>query len=125
MAQAENAPNKPVHLMFLFGSIIVFFLTQWTIDWIVGYFTTPPSEVTASLIALVFATTLGLVLYRNDRVYGLACEVAAELGKVTWPGAKEVRISTIVVIVMSALSAVILGVFFDGIFNKLTDLIYG
>ena len=39
MAQQENAPNKPVHLMYLIGAVITFYLLQWSIDWIWGFFT--------------------------------------------------------------------------------------
>ena len=71
MAQQENAPNKPVHLMFLTGAIVAFYLTQWTIEWIWGYFATAPSELIVTSIAGL-ATLLGAVtLYRNDRVYQL------------------------------------------------------
>ena len=38
MAQQENAPNKPVHLMYLCGAVLVFYVLQWTIDWVWGYF---------------------------------------------------------------------------------------
>ena len=65
-----------------------------------------------------------MITYRNDRVYTLANEVASELKKVTWPSAKEVRTATIVVIVMSVISALILG-FFDLIWSNLTELVYG
>ena len=29
MAQQENAPNKPVHLMYLCGAVLLFYLLQW------------------------------------------------------------------------------------------------
>ena len=57
------------------------------------------------------AVMASVILYRSDRIYGLANEVAQELKKVTWPTAKEVRSATIVVIVMAVVSAVILGIF--------------
>jgi len=66
----------------------------------------------------------GVVLYRHDRVHTLANEVASELGKVTWPTAKEVRAATIVVIVMSIIAAVILFAF-DFVWSNLTELVYG
>ncbi len=124
MAQQENAPNKPVHLMYLCGAVLLFYLLQWTIDWIWGYVATPPSEFKITLIAGAVAIIAGIVSYRNDRVYTLANEVAAELKKVTWPTAKEVRTATIVVMVMSIISALILGVF-DFVWSNLTELVYG
>lgn len=124
MATQENAPNKPVHLIYLVGAVLLFYVLQWTIEWLWGYFATPPDEFRMTVIAGVLALTTGVVLYRNDRVYSLANEVAQELQKVTWPTAKEVRSATIVVIVMAIISAVVLGVF-DLIWSNLTELVYG
>jgi preprotein translocase subunit SecE len=124
VATQDNAPNKPVHLIYLCGAVLAFYLLQWSIDWIWGYFGSPPSEFKITLIAGVAAITLGTILYRSDRVYGLANEVTQELAKVTWPNAKEVRSATIVVIVMAILSAVILGLF-DFVWSNLTELVYG
>ncbi len=124
MAQQENAPNKPVHLMYLVGAVILFYLLQWSIDWVWGYFATPPSDFKISLIAAISATVIGIVTYKNDRYYALANEVASELKKVTWPTAKEVRMATIVVIVMAIISALVLGLF-DFVWSNLTELVYG
>lgn len=124
MSQQENAPNKPVHLIFLCGALLLFYLLQWTIDWLWGYVGHPPSEVVLSLLAAGGALVTGIVLYRNDRVYHLTDEVAGELKKVTWPTAKEVRAATVVVIVMAILAAVILGLF-DLAWSNLTELVYG
>ena len=123
MAQ-ENAPNKPVHLIYLCGAVLLFYLLQWSIDWVWGYFATSPSESKISMMAAVGAVVAGVVLYRNDRVYHLANEVTAELKKVTWPTAKEVRTATMVVIVMAIISAIILGLF-DFVWSNLTELVYG
>ena len=123
-AAIENAPNKPVHLIFLCGAVLLFYLLQWSIDWIWGYFGTPPSEIAISLTSAIVAITAGVVAYKNDRVFHLTNEVASELKKVTWPSAKEVRTATTTVIVMSILSAVILGVF-DLAWSNLTELVYG
>ena len=124
MAQQENAPNKPVHLIYLVGAVILFYLLQWSTDWIWGYFGPSPSDFKISLFAAVVATIVSIVLYRNDRMYHLANEVATELKKVTWPTAKEVRSATLVVIVMAIISAVILGLF-DFAWSNLTELVYG
>jgi len=120
----ENAPNKPVHLIYLCGAVLLFYLLQWSIDWVWGYFGTSPSEFKMSLMAAIGAVVAGVVLYRNDRVYHLANEVSSELKKVTWPTAKEVRSATVVVVVMAVTSAVILFLF-DLVWSGLTDLVYG
>ncbi|MBC7975537.1 MAG: preprotein translocase subunit SecE [Myxococcales bacterium] len=75
-------------------------------------------------MAAVGAVVIGVTLYRNDRIYDLANEVSSELKKVTWPTAKEIRSATTVVIVMTVISAVILGVF-DLVWSNLTELVYG
>ncbi len=124
MAQQENAPNKPVHLIYLCGGVLLFYLLQWSIDWVWGYFGRPPSEFRITMVAAIGALTIGTVLYRSDRIYGLANEVATELRKVTWPTAKEVRTATMVVIVMAIVSAIILGLF-DFAWSNLTELVYG
>ena len=110
--------------MFLCGGLLMFFLLKWTIDWIWGYFTSAPSEFWITLISGVVALFVGVSLYRNERVNTLANEVSAELKKVAWPSPKEVKQATIVVIVMTLISAIILGVF-DYVWANLTDIIYG
>jgi preprotein translocase subunit SecE len=124
VAQQENAPNKPVHLMYLCGAVLLFYLMQWTIDWLWASVGTPPSEFKISLVSGLVAVIAGIVLYRNDRVFALANEVSGELKKVTWPTVKEVRTATVVVVVMSVISAMILGVF-DLVWTNLTELVYG
>ena len=124
MATQDNAPNKPVHLIYLVGVVVLFYLLQWSIDWLWGAFVATPSDFQVSVAAGVIATVVGIVAYKNDRAYHLANEVATELKKVTWPTAKEVRAATLVVIIMSIISALILGLF-DFVWSNLTDLVYG
>ncbi len=123
MAQ-ENAPNKPVHLIFLCGGLLFFYLFKWTLDWCWGYITRAPSEFVITMVALVVALGVSIYSYRNERAYTLANEVSSELKKVAWPNAKEVRQATIVVIIMTLISATILG-FFDYIWAIVTENIYG
>jgi len=124
VAQQENAPNKPVHLMYLVGAVIMFYLLQWTIDWVWGFFAAAPSDFKISLMAAAGATIASIILYRNEQIFTLANEVSSELKKVTWPTAKEVQQSTLTVIIMAIISALILG-FFDFVWSNLTELVYG
>ena len=124
MAQQENAPNKPVHLIYLVGAVILFYLISWSIDWLWGYFGTAPGDFTISVMAALGATIIGVGFYKSDKYYHLANEVASELKKVTWPTAKEVRAATLVVIIMAIVSALILGLF-DFVWSNLTELVYG
>jgi preprotein translocase subunit SecE len=110
--------------MYLCGAVLLFYLLQWTIDWVWGFVATPPSEFKLSLLSGAIAVIAGIVLYRHDRVYTLANEVSGELKKVTWPTPKEVRTATVVVLVMSIISALILGLF-DFVWSNLTELVYG
>lgn len=110
--------------MYLCGAVLLFYLLQWSIDWLWGYLATPPSDFNISILAGSIAVITGIVLYRNDRIYTLANEVTGELKKVTWPTAKEVRAATIVVMVMAVISAIVLGVF-DLVWSNLTELVYG
>lgn len=123
MAQ-EHAPNKPVHLIYLVGGLLGFVLLKWTGDWIWGYFTRTPDEFYVILFAAVVSLFGGIYLYKKEDTYNLVNEVASELKKVTWPNAQEVKTSTIVVVFMTILSAFLLG-FFDMVWSKLTQLIYG
>jgi preprotein translocase SecE subunit len=120
----ENAPNKPVHLIFLCGGLLLFYLLKWTTDWIWGYFTRAPSEFWITVMSASVALIAGVYLYRKESVYTLAHEIAAELKKVAWPSSKEVKQATIVVIVMTVISAIILGAF-DYVWANLTKIIYG
>ena len=120
----ENAPNKPVHLIYLCGGLLLFYLLQWTTDWIWGYFTRSPDEFYITVGSAVVALVTGIILYRHERVYTLCNEVTSELRKVAWPGAKEVKQATIIVIIMTIISASILGLF-DFVWANITNFIYG
>lgn len=120
----SQGPNKPVHLVFLCGGLLFFYLLKWTADWIWGYFTRSPSELYVTLLAGVVGLVTGIVLYRHERTYSLVNEVCAELKKVSWPTGKEVKAATIVVIVMTIISALILGAF-DFVWSNVTKFIYG
>jgi preprotein translocase subunit SecE len=120
----DNAPNKPVHLIYPFGGVLFFYLLKWSADWIWGYFTRTPDQLYVTIFALVVALGSGIYFYRREATYNLITEIAAELKKVTWPTSKEVKAATIVVIIMTIISAVILG-FFDMVWSKLTEVIYG
>jgi preprotein translocase subunit SecE len=117
-------PNKAVHLMFLSGGLILFFLAHLTGEWIWGYFARHPNDFVINGIAAVLALGIGLTLYKNERVYALASDVATELRKVTWPTWKETQAATLVVVVTVIIAALLLGLF-DAIWSFLTDRIYG
>ena len=123
MAQ-DNAPNKPIHLIYLCSGILLFFLALWTGEWIWGFFSKSPNEFIITIVAAVVAFGAGAYFYRDQKTYGLVNEVANELKKVHWPSSKEVKVATVIVVIMTVFSAVVLGVF-DLVWAQVTDLIYG
>ncbi|MCP4601434.1 MAG: preprotein translocase subunit SecE [Proteobacteria bacterium] len=69
------------------------------------------------------AAGLTVYLWRHPKVNRLALEIVTELSKVTWPTRKELSASTVVVIILSIIAALILGLF-DFFWAWATDLIY-
>ena len=120
----ENVLNKPVHLVVLSGAVLLFVLTMWTAEWIWGYFSKSPNELFITIGAGLLVLFAGVQYYRKESSYNLVNEVAAELKKVTWPTEKDVKSATIVVVVMTIISASILGLF-DLVWSQLTGMIYG
>jgi len=82
-----------------------------------------PDEILVRAGSIVAGVVLAMVLYRAPKLHRFANEVATELAKVSWPNRKETWAQTVVVIVVSALAAVVVGVF-DALWSKLSDLIY-
>ena len=105
--------------------MLLFYLLQWTIDWVWGYFGDAAERVQdLARSRRSSRSSPASCMYRSDKYLHLANEVAGELKKVTWPTAKEVRAATMVVIVMAIISAIILGLF-DFVWSNLTELVYG
>jgi len=77
----------------------------------------------SNLLGISAGVLGGLYLWRSERIFGLAHEVASELRKVTWPTSAETRLSTIVVLVTTVIVAGCLWVF-DTVFSALTRLVY-
>lgn len=109
--------------MYLCGAIVLFYLLQWSVAWIWGTFAPLPSEFQMTVIAGVATLAITAVLYRHERAYKFCDDVAGELKKVTWPTGKEVRASTIVVVVVTLIAAVILGAMDFG-WGRLTKWLY-
>ena len=56
----DSAPNKPVHIVYLGGGLLLFYLLKWTTDWIWGYFTRSPNEFYVTAGAAVVALVVGI-----------------------------------------------------------------
>ncbi len=120
---------KYVHLTFVAGAVIGGWLfsniiqTVWTslnLAWV----QVPAPNLGLSVISgAAVAVALALYLWRNPQVNKLVVEIVTELSKVTWPTKKELSSSTIVVIVVSVIAALILGAF-DAFWSWVTGFIY-
>ena len=77
----------------------------------------------SNLLGIGIGVFGGIYLWRHEKLFRLANEVAGELSKVTWPGVEETRISTVVTIVTTIIVALCLWAF-DVLFSALTKLFY-
>ena len=82
-----------------------------------------PNNNWVMLSSGAIALIIGFITYRSIKIYRFVTAVCMELSKVTWPTRKETWAQTLIVLVVSAIAAVILGIF-DGIWSKVTDMIY-
>ena len=118
-----------VHTMFIGGVFLVGWLltqvieTTWTSLNLSITVVPPPSYWISVAGASVVSIAAGLYLWRHPKVNRLAVEIVSELSKVSWPTRKELYQSTIVVIILSIIAAVIIGLF-DGFWSWFTDKIF-
>src|SRR5512146_710736 len=77
----------------------------------------------STVLGFGIAAIAAVVVWRIPRTQTVSLEVALELQRVTWPSLRETRSATIAVIVASAISAIILGVF-DMAWSWLSAKIY-
>lgn len=82
-----------------------------------------PDPTLVSAVAALVAVVGAFVSYRAPTVNEWAHEVAAELSKVTWPGRRQTWSATVVVLIVTAIAASLLGVM-DAAWAWVTDLIY-
>ncbi|MCP4602935.1 MAG: preprotein translocase subunit SecE [Proteobacteria bacterium] len=129
MAPTTLGLMKYVHVMFFTGTLIIGWLfskiidTVWTSLNLAIASVPPPSDAISIAVAGIGSVGLVVYLWRHPKVNRLALEIVTELSKVTWPTRKELSASTVVVIVLSIIAAIILGLF-DFFLSAATDLIY-
>lgn len=120
---------KYVHFVYFVGTVVIGWLfvkvteTVWTSLNLAITAVPPPSNFIEVTIGAAAAVVLGVYLWRHPKVNGLVMEIVVELSKVSWPNRKELSASTVVVIVLSIIAAIILGLF-DFFWAWVTDLIY-
>lgn len=83
-----------------------------------------PSELYSNVAGITVAIAGTLYAWRREDWFKFCTEVVIEISQVTWPTRAETRAATIVVIVMTFISALILfGM--DKVWSAITDLLYG
>ena len=78
----------------------------------------------SDLLGMVSGVAAGIALKMNVAVNTWGIEVGNELKKVSWPTWEETKLSTIVVIVVSIIVALVLGLF-DTLWAAVSTFIYG
>jgi preprotein translocase subunit SecE len=121
--------TKYVHFVYFAGTVVVAWLfvkiTEqiWTSLNLAITAVPPPSNLIEIVVGGGIAVVLGVYLWRQETVKSLVMEIVVELSKVTWPSRKELSASTVVVIILSAVAAIIIGLF-DFFWSWVTDIIY-
>jgi preprotein translocase subunit SecE len=77
----------------------------------------------STVLGFALAAAAAIIVWRIPRTQTVSLEVALELRRVTWPSLRETRAATVAVIVASAISAVILGLF-DFVWSWLSSKVY-
>lgn len=92
--------------VLFFTSLIegVFAALRWSNPVLLGVDQLSP----ASLIAFLVTTGIIVACCVNKRVYSGSLDIATELKRVTWPTLAETKVSTIAVIIVSAIASIIL-----------------
>lgn len=111
-----------VQFAFIGAALFTFWFLDHLVFAVWNLFAEPdPTIVSAS--AVLVAVVGAFILYRTEAVNEWAHEVAAELSKVTWPTRKATWSATVVVLIVTAIAASLLGVM-DAAWAWMTDLIY-
>ncbi|MBN2803360.1 MAG: preprotein translocase subunit SecE [Deltaproteobacteria bacterium] len=120
---------KYVHLTFIVGTFVAGWLlvkmtgTLWTALNLKFVQVPAPNGAIVFLAGGGIAAGLAFYLWKHPGVNKLVVEIVTELSKVTWPSRKELSQSTVVVIVVSVISALIVAAF-DAFWSWLTGFIY-
>ncbi|MCL2450685.1 MAG: preprotein translocase subunit SecE [Polyangiaceae bacterium] len=136
--EVEVAPDSPsqlgsrrfVYAAYFAGALAIAFLVSKVIElaWLrlqswkptVG---DPRDEVVLPISGLI-GCAVAIYYWRRTRARQLAEEVAAEMGKVTWPSRTEVTNGTVVVIITTLVSTVFFALM-DKFWGFVTNLVYG
>ncbi len=122
--------ERMVNLAFVAAALLVWFLSAHLFA---GLFDLVRPEWDTGIIGREFRLSNllgvsagivgGIALWKNEKLFQFAHEVAGELRKVTWPSIAETRLLTTVVMVTTVLVSLCLWVF-DSLISVVTRFIY-
>jgi preprotein translocase SecE subunit len=116
----ENQNQKWVNLSFFVFSALLFYVLSSLIWMLSGTYDlearVPNLGWTIRAVAFAVSAVVFLLLYKNEKANEYMNEVFVELSRVTWPSQKETQRSTVLVMIMVALSGAFLG-FLDSIWS--------
>lgn len=110
-----NQLQKYVNALFLAAAAIVWLVAAHYIVVLIGYFQLGRSlggaaEVLQHALPLVLAVATFVILRANAAAVNFTTDSMQELTRVSWPGAKEVRVGTIVVIITVICAGIFFGI---------------
>src|SRR5512142_489636 len=118
---AENVggveqPKRIVAIAFVVAALALGVFLEKVIELVLAYarvndFAVVGDWSLSTVLGFAIAAVAAIVVWRIPRTQTVSLEVALELQRVTWPTLRETRAATWAVIVASAVSAVILGMF--------------
>ncbi|MBC8066956.1 MAG: preprotein translocase subunit SecE [Deltaproteobacteria bacterium] len=123
-------PSRWAHLIFVLGAFVgAWVLTHaiediWSLVWDYWPRIGRVDPLTANALGIGIALAATVWAWRKPLWFQYTTEVVTEVTQVAWPTKAEVRVATVVVIMMTLIcSAILAGI--DTIWSKVTDLLYG
>lgn len=112
--------KKYVNLVFIAAAALIWFVSAHYVDVLTGYFQLgrrigSAAGVINEALPLVLGVTTFLILRLNNTCFQFVSDAVDELVRVIFPGPREVRVGTIVVIITCVLAGAALGVLDLGI----------
>lgn len=126
----EFDPSRWAHLIFVLGGFVTaWVLTHaiedvWSVVWAYWPQVGREDAFKANVIGIGIAMLATAWAWRKKHWFQYITEVVTEVSQVAWPTKAEVRVATMVVILMTLICSVILATI-DSVWSKVTDLLYG
>lgn len=124
-------PRRWAYLIFVLGGFMAAYVLSnalidiWDLAWAQWPQSVPrASELQASYVGIGVALIATLYAFRRKDWFQFCTEVVTEVSQVIWPTRAETRAATIVVIVMTFISAIILWGM-DRLWATITNWLYG